>query len=114
MFEDELTGTYAKREYCVQYRETDFDFVSRLMEEEGIYYYFEHEDGRHVLKLVDSYSGHKALENTATHPLLPAAPGRLHADEEYIHAWTCRPEHPAGRGGAATTTTSPSPRRTWR
>src|SRR5262249_9934208 len=33
MFEDGLTGTYAKREYCVQYRETDFDFVSRLMEE---------------------------------------------------------------------------------
>ena len=31
--------------YCVQYRETDFNFVSRLMEEEGIYYYFKHEDG---------------------------------------------------------------------
>src|SRR5262245_51503733 len=35
VFEDDLSGTYAKREYCVQYRETDFNFVSRLMEEEG-------------------------------------------------------------------------------
>ncbi|HXJ84285.1 MAG TPA: type VI secretion system tip protein TssI/VgrG [Candidatus Methylomirabilis sp.] len=87
VFEDDLTGTYAKREYCVQYRETDFNFVSRLMEEEGIYYYLEHGDGRHVLKLVDSYSGHKTLDNVATIPYYP--PHRQsHADEEYIHAWT--------------------------
>jgi type VI secretion system secreted protein VgrG len=38
----QLKGTYEKREYCVQYRESDFDFASRLMEEEGIYYYFRH------------------------------------------------------------------------
>ncbi len=87
VFEDHLTGTYAKREYCVQYRETDFNFVSRLMEEEGIYYYLDHGDGRHVLKLVDSYSGHKALENAATIPYYPPHQ-QTHADEEYIHAWT--------------------------
>ena len=86
VFEDGLTGTYAKREYCVQYRETDFNFVSRLMEEEGIYYYFDHKDGRHVLKLVDSYSGHKALEHKATIAYYP--PGKeIRADEEFIHAW---------------------------
>ena len=42
-FSESLSGTYREREYCVQYRETDFNFVSRLMEEEGIYYYFKHE-----------------------------------------------------------------------
>jgi len=87
VFEDGLTGKYTKREYCVQYRETDFNFVSRLMEEEGIYYYFDHQDGRHVLKLVDSSSGHKALEHKATIAYYP--PGKeIRADEEYIHAWT--------------------------
>jgi type VI secretion system secreted protein VgrG len=87
MFEDHLTGTYSKREYCVQYRETDFNFVSRLMEEEGIYYYLDHGDGRHVLKLVDSYSGHKRLESAATIPYYPPH-SQSRADEEYIHAWT--------------------------
>lgn len=48
-----LHGSYDKREYCVQYRETDFDFVSRLLEEEGIYYFFEHEEGKHTLVLGD-------------------------------------------------------------
>lgn len=56
-----LSGTYAKRSYCVQYGETDFDFVSRLMEEEGIYYYFEHANGNHELILSDSPSAHSAF-----------------------------------------------------
>jgi type VI secretion system secreted protein VgrG len=87
VFEDGLTGSYSKREYCVQYRETDFDFVSRLMEEEGIYYYFEHSKGRHLMKLVDSYSGHKALDHKATIAYDPS--GRdIRADEEFIHAWS--------------------------
>ena len=42
-----------KRDYCVQYRESDFNFISRLLEEEGISYFFEHEDGRHTLVLAD-------------------------------------------------------------
>jgi type VI secretion system secreted protein VgrG len=54
----ELTETYRKRTYCVQYRETDFDFVSRLMEQEGIYYFFSHAEGRHTLVLADSGSAH--------------------------------------------------------
>ena len=44
---------YKPRNYCVQYRETDFDFASRLMEEEGIYYYFEHKDGPHKMVISD-------------------------------------------------------------
>ena len=41
----EILATYYQRDYCVQYRESDFDFASRLMEEEGIYYFFKHSDG---------------------------------------------------------------------
>ena len=44
-----LSGNHREREYCVQYRETDFNFVSRLMEEEGMFYYFRHENGKHTL-----------------------------------------------------------------
>jgi type VI secretion system secreted protein VgrG len=65
-FEDKLTGTYRKWEYCVQYRETDFNFVSRLMEQEGIYYYFTHQDGRHTLVLADDGSAHETIEGFKT------------------------------------------------
>lgn len=59
--ESALTATYAPRVYCVQYRESDFDFVSRLMEEEGIYYFFKHEENRHTLVLADAFSAHEAI-----------------------------------------------------
>jgi type VI secretion system secreted protein VgrG len=49
-----VTGTYPQREYTVQYRETDFNFASRLMEEEGIFYFFKHENGSHALMLGDN------------------------------------------------------------
>jgi type VI secretion system secreted protein VgrG len=45
----EIQGTFEKRDYCVQYRETDFNFASRLMEEEGIYYFFKHEGGHKMV-----------------------------------------------------------------
>jgi type VI secretion system secreted protein VgrG len=61
-FQLKLSGSYEKWDYCVQYRETDFNFVSRLMEQEGIYYFFEHENGKHVLVLADSASAHKPLK----------------------------------------------------
>ncbi|MDE2080367.1 MAG: type VI secretion system tip protein VgrG [Burkholderiales bacterium] len=50
---DELSGSYAPRNYCVQYRETDFNFVSRLLEEEGIFYFFRHSADKHQLVLAD-------------------------------------------------------------
>lgn len=46
-------GSYPKWDYCVQYRETDFNFVSRLLEQEGIFYYFRHTQSDHVLVLCD-------------------------------------------------------------
>ena len=57
-FKDKLNGTYRTREYCVQYRESAYDFVCRLMEEEGICFYFEHTDDQHFLVLADSPAGH--------------------------------------------------------
>ena len=54
-----LHGSYEPREYVVQYRETDFNFISRLMEEEGIHYFFEHEKVKHVLVLADSPAENK-------------------------------------------------------
>jgi type VI secretion system secreted protein VgrG len=58
-YQASLTGTYNKLEYCVQYRETDFNFVSRLMEQFGIFYFFQHEDGGHTMMLADSSSAHQ-------------------------------------------------------
>ncbi len=55
-------STYTKRDYCVQYNESAFDFVSRLLEEEGIFYFFRHEKGKHTLVLSDLLS--KCADNT--------------------------------------------------
>jgi type VI secretion system secreted protein VgrG len=52
-FRNDLKANYDKRDYCVQYNETAFNFVSRLMEEEGIFYYFEHGSDKHTLVLGD-------------------------------------------------------------
>lgn len=60
-FDNRLTGTYAARTYCVQYNESAFAFVSRLMEEEGIFYFFEHADGVHTLVLADDPSAWPAV-----------------------------------------------------
>lgn len=52
-----LKHTPIKRKYCLQYRETHYDFISRLLAEEGIYFYFEHQEGKHTLVLSDQVSG---------------------------------------------------------
>jgi type VI secretion system secreted protein VgrG len=54
----QLRGQYDPREYCVQYRETDFSFASRLMEDEGIYYFFVHSDGAHKMIIADTPQSH--------------------------------------------------------
>jgi type VI secretion system secreted protein VgrG len=58
-FKSKLEGTFEPRDYCVQYRETDFNFVSRLMEENGIFYFFEHEEKKHTLVLANSPTVHQ-------------------------------------------------------
>ena len=70
-FEADLSQTPAAREFVVQYRESDFAFVSRLLEREGIYYFFRHEENRHVLVLADSVGSHKTVtgyESVLFHP----------------------------------------------
>lgn len=53
-FQLQLSGSFPPLEYCVQYRETAFDFVSRLLEREGIFYFFKHEDGKHTMVMANS------------------------------------------------------------
>src|SRR5205823_3710952 len=90
----ELTGPYAVWEYCVQYRETDFNFASRLMEQEGIYYYFKHTEGRHTLVLTDSYGGHFAFPGHDQIPFIPR--DRVRPEQEAISEWTFGNEVQAG------------------
>ncbi|HWV09199.1 MAG TPA: type VI secretion system tip protein TssI/VgrG [Pseudomonas sp.] len=65
-----LTGSYTPREYCVQYGESDFAFVSRLLEEEGIFWFFTHEAGVHTLVLGDSNDAFPAIPNGPKVPYL--------------------------------------------
>jgi type VI secretion system secreted protein VgrG len=82
----ELTGEYRKWTYCVQYRETDLNFVSRLMEHEGIYYYFRHTEGHHTLVVTDSYSGHAPCPGAEELDFIP--PDRLvRPDLEHVSSW---------------------------
>lgn len=62
----DITGTYYPRDYCVQYRESDFNFAARLMEEEGIYYFFKHSDGNHQMLVSDNTGRHPAVPGQTT------------------------------------------------
>jgi len=84
-FKDELSGTYRTWEYCVQYRETDFNFVSRLMEQEGIYYFFSHEDGKHELVMADGFSSHQTTDWYEEVPYFPENSARRKRD--HISSW---------------------------
>ena len=59
-------AVYPKLDYCVQYNETDFDFVHRLIEEVGIYYFFEHKDGSHKVVFIDAMGLHKPNPSKST------------------------------------------------
>ncbi len=87
-FKRSLSFEYRTWEYCVQYRETDFNFVSRLMEQEGIYYYFEHENGKHFLRLADSAGAHQPYSGYDQIKYHPADAGV--SDKEYISDWIVR------------------------
>ncbi len=65
-FKSDLTSQYEIREYTVQYNETDFNFVSRLLEEEGIHYYFHHEEGKHTLVMADHSGANPACPNQSS------------------------------------------------
>ena len=85
--EDRLSGSYRVWDYCVQYQESSFDFISRLMELEGIAYHFRHEQGRHVMVLTDApqqyepFSGYESIPYHQT-------PSGGSTDEEGIGQWS--------------------------
>ena len=69
---DALTGSYKARDFCVQYQETAFDFISRLMEAEGIAYWFSHTASAHTLVLSDDASAYEEGPSLSTSPTEPA------------------------------------------
>ncbi len=94
-FELRLSGTYSPRDYCVQYRETDFNFVSRLMEEEGIAYFFDHSDGKHVLVLADDTSAYKPCPGQETARYSFRGPGATY-EEDLVTEWHYQQEFRTG------------------
>lgn len=82
-YDKRLSNVYAKMDYQVQYGESDFAFIQRLMQEHGIYWFFEHSNGFHRLILVDQISAHQYTDSEAYRTLRYKAPdGRM--DEEYV------------------------------
>jgi type VI secretion system secreted protein VgrG len=94
--EFELSADYSTWEYCVQYRESDFNFVSRLLEQEGIYYYFRHEEERHIMVIADSYTAHSVVEGYESIPYIPTG-GSTRPKQEHIDHWTIAREIQPGR-----------------
>ncbi len=95
-FEKKLSGSYRQWEYCVQYNESDFAFVSRLMELEGIYYYFRHEKNQHTLVLADDAGAHEAMPGYETIDHF-AADRDISEDLEVIRDWQPSEEVRSGR-----------------
>ena len=79
-------NSYRTWEYCVQYRETDFNFVSRLMEQEGMYYYFPHVEGKHTLVAVNSPTARSPFETYSTMPFVADIRGAT-TERERISDW---------------------------
>lgn len=87
--EDKLTGSYRVWPYIVQYGETDFNFVSRLMEQEGAYFYFEHSNGNHKLVLADDIGSHSPLPNgPSTIPYYSGDRAAHVHDEDFLDGWS--------------------------
>ncbi len=85
-FEERLYETYPEWEYMVQYRESAFRFASRLLEQEGIYYYFRHESQRHHLVFADSPSSHEPADGYETIAFFPPSPSERR-EEEHISSF---------------------------
>lgn len=86
-FEQKLFRSYRPWNYCVQYRETDFNFVARLLEQEGIYWFFEHAEGEHKLVLCDSASAHDAAPGCESLPFYGNV-GQAPPELECVNQWT--------------------------
>ncbi|GAB2187154.1 type VI secretion system Vgr family protein [Roseibium sp. LAB1] len=81
-----LTESYDPIHYCVQYRESDYDFCCRLMEEFGISYFFEHSDGKHTMILADAKSSYSPIVGDSSIPYI-ALGGDSQRKEEHLYHW---------------------------
>ena len=86
-FKFKLFREYREWVYCVQYRESDFNFAMRLLEHEGIYWYFEHSSDRHTLVLVDSASAHDSEPGCESLPYLEHQDGAP-LDYDHVERWS--------------------------
>ncbi len=86
LVEKKISGSYLTREYCVQYRESDYDFICRLMEEEGMYYFFVQNGDSEKLVLADEISAHKPTPHGPTFEY-HAVDGTFQRDTEHIYDW---------------------------
>ncbi|PCH95028.1 MAG: type VI secretion system tip protein VgrG [Gammaproteobacteria bacterium] len=83
-YEIKLTSTYNPQEYVVQYNESDFNFVARIMEQEGIYYYFTHSNGKHILVMADDSS---VLPDCGEVPYFDREDSSYHVELEGLTVW---------------------------
>jgi type VI secretion system secreted protein VgrG len=90
-----LQGQYPERDYCVQYQESDFAFACRLMEDEGICYFFSHRDGGHTLVLADDPQGHPYVPGPSRLHFEPVA-GEVRPDDRVV-SWEKTQELRAGK-----------------
>ncbi len=81
-------GSHPQREYCVQYRESDFNFLSRLLEHEGIFYYFEHSENKHVMVLTDDVGNCKPVEGYDSVPFYPASATDALRERDHLSTWS--------------------------
>ena len=95
-FKNALQGDFEQREYCVQYRETDFNFVSRLMEQYGIFYFFEHEKDKHTLVMGNVPSVHKPCPVQSTIIMDLTAGGQVKG-EDVLSTWHIGQEFRPGK-----------------
>jgi type VI secretion system secreted protein VgrG len=96
-YENQLQGSYTDWEYCVQYRETAFQFVSRLLEQEGIFYFFKHENGKHILVLGDAPSVHKPCPEQAKVMFERTGGPGVAREEDVIFTWRVEQEFRSGK-----------------
>lgn len=81
-------GKHPQREYCVQYRESDFNFLSRLLEHEGIFYYFEHSENKHVMVLSDDVGNCKPVGGYDSVPFYPATTAQALRERDHLQVWS--------------------------
>jgi type VI secretion system secreted protein VgrG len=92
---NQLQGTYLPRDYCVQYHETDFNFACRLMEEEGIYFFFKHTSSSHQMILADTPQSHPDVPGPTTVHFEEQEGGIR--EEDRVHAWEKSQEVRSGK-----------------